>query len=257
MFFQKMTNRETFHFDDFTEKSYRKCIRSAKKQGFNFISFSNYRKKGKNCLWRHDIDFSPQRGLSLAKIENQEGIKSTFFIWLHSDFYNPLELEVKQAILDIQNLGHEIGLHFDVGFYEDGIKSIDELNHWLRFEKEILERFLGFPINAFSFHNPIINSNFSCDDEKVEGMINAYSDYLKKNYTYCSDSFCYWRYQRLSEVILDPEVKNLHVLTHPECWSKNVASPYQRILRTFEGRKQKSIEKFLERSKKVGRKIIK
>lgn len=252
-----MFKRKKYHFNDFTENAYRDCIRLAKSLDFSFIPFTDYKREGKNCLWRHDIDFSPHRALALAKIENTEGISANYFVWLHSDFYNPLELEVKQILFQIHELGHSIGLHFDSGFYENSITSLEDLEAWIIFEKEILERTLAITISAFSFHNPIISSNFSSGNDFIGGMVNVYSDFIKSHYTYCSDSFCYWRYRRLADVIQDAGTQNLHALTHPECWQEKAMSPYKRILRTFEGRKTKSIDKFISRSNAVGRKIIK
>ncbi len=252
-----MFNRKKFNFDDFTENAFRKCIQTVKLKGFNFISFNEYQKAGKNCLWRHDIDFSPHRGLALAKIEQEEGIHANYFIWLHSDFYNLLELEIVEIINRIKNLGHSIGLHFDSGFYGNAIASKDGLEKKLEVEKKILEDIFGFEIHSFSFHNPVVASNFSVDDEKLAGMINVYNKELQNSYTYCSDSFCYWRFRRLMDVIEDPETKRLHALTHPECWTESPMSPYARILRAFDGRKKKSQKKYEMRSIKVGRKLIK
>ena len=55
-----------YYFDDFTEDNYRQLIKLAK-SNYNFIKYEDYNKKGKNLLWRHDIDFSVHRALKLAR----------------------------------------------------------------------------------------------------------------------------------------------------------------------------------------------
>ena len=44
--------------------------------------------KERQIIWRHDIDMSVHRAYSLAKLERGLGVKSTFFILPHSEFYN-------------------------------------------------------------------------------------------------------------------------------------------------------------------------
>ena len=251
----RISPKKKYRFDDFTEAAYEKCLLIAK-QNYQFINFTDYRSDEKVCLWRHDIDFSPHRGLALAKIEAEASIGSTYFVHLHNDFYNLLELEIFQLIKEIHSLGHEIGLHFDLGFYENSIKNSDDLEPLLVFEKSILEKTFDISINSFSFHNPIAHPNINIGEETIGGMVNAYSDYIKAKYAYCSDSFCYWRYKRLMDVIQQEDNQYLHVLTHPECWSKQALGPYSRILRAINGRKDKSIYKYLSRSENFGRKII-
>ena len=77
-----MTVKPTqYHFEDFTEKNYRKLIKLAKKNYvFKFFNSSN---KPPYVLWRHDVDCSVHRALCLAKIEKELGVKSTYFFHLH------------------------------------------------------------------------------------------------------------------------------------------------------------------------------
>ena len=50
---------------------------------------------------------------SLAKIENELGVKATYFLKLHSEFYNLFEKSIFEKVLKIIEFGHNIGLHFE------------------------------------------------------------------------------------------------------------------------------------------------
>ena len=109
-----MTNVESlakqYNFSDFTEKHYVTLIKLAKKK-YLFEPFTT-KTDEPHVLWRHDIDSSVHRALKLAKIEKKLGVKSTYFLRLHSEWYNLFEKEVYDKINDIIKLGHYIGLHF-------------------------------------------------------------------------------------------------------------------------------------------------
>jgi len=251
----KFGNRKKYDYDDFTETMYRKCLLLAKEK-YTLIPFDDYRKDGKNCLWRHDIDYSPHRALRMAEIESEEKIRSTFFVSVHSNAYNFFEKEIFLIIKSIQSMGHHIGLHFDFDFYTDNNPTKLQIKKFLLNEKKILEDHLRAPIKVFSFHNPTL-MNYDISDEIFAGMINVYSQYIKNNYSYISDSSCYWRFRRLKTVLEEAEDQKLLVLTHPVCWTAVPMSPYKRFLRTVNGRRRSSIRYFQSLLKTSNRKIIK
>ena len=117
-----MSNKEKYRFEDFTEESYLKFLRLAKER-YVFRSYSDFDKDENFILWRHDVDFSVHRAKRLAEIEKSENLKTTYFIHLHSEFYNVFEAEISKLIHQIIELGHFIGLHFDTHYY-----SINEEN---------------------------------------------------------------------------------------------------------------------------------
>lgn len=176
----RVTNREKYHFDDFTESAYRDCLKLAKSR-YTFINFHQLQKPGRVCLWRHDVDTSPQRGLALARIEKEEGIQSTFFFLLHSDRYNTLDYQVREVIRNIQALGHEIGLHFDPVYYGGDISNRENMEKWMTYERDILSEVSGQPIRVFSFHNPFVNRLVEIGHEHMGGMVNAFSTSIQKN----------------------------------------------------------------------------
>ncbi len=226
-----------YYFEDFTENEYRKILKLAK-QSWEFIPFAEYRRSGRLCLWRHDLDFSVHRAYRLAQIEAEEGLRATYFILLHSPFYNALENEVLRLISGIRDLGHDLGLHFDPTSYTDLFHSADLFAEKLAFEQGILSSVFGVEIRAFSLHNPTVGDWLvrAEQEDEIAGMVNAYGPYTRHNYGYCSDSNGYWRFRRLRDVLTAATDERLHVLLHDGWWTPEAMSPRQRISRAIEGR---------------------
>jgi hypothetical protein len=244
-----------YYFDDFTENEYRKLLRIAE-ANWTLICYADYKKPGKVCLWRHDLDLSVHRGYRLAQIEAEEGIKATYFVHLHSRFYNPLECEVADLILAICNLGHDLGLHFDPIFYASRLKCDDDLQAFLKFEQQFLAETFQTDIQVFSVHNPDVGNSLKLDQDEIAGMINIYGGYFKQHYGYCSDANGYWRFRRLRDVLEAAEDEKLHVLTHPGWWVPEPMSPRARVARCIEGRGAKTAMRYDQSLAGAGRENI-
>jgi hypothetical protein len=258
---QKDSNTNTgcqdinYYFDDFTEENYRNILRLAK-SNYQSISFSDYNISGKCILLRHDVDYSVHRALKLAEIESEEDIRSTFFLWMHSPFYNLFEEEISEIVRKIIGLGHEIGLHFDTGFYEcHTLKNVDIMNH-LSYEKSIIEHFIGKPVTSFSLHNPSDSMIKKFRLNSYRGMVNTYSKYIRMNFEYCSDSSGYWRFRRLQDMLEKAEFEKIQILTHPEWWTPDILHPRERISRCIEGRRKKQHEWYDSMLKGLGRENV-
>jgi hypothetical protein len=227
-----MSDEYREHESDFTEEHYRELLRLAKGQ-YRFVGFTDTARDERSILWRHDIDFSPQRAGALARIEAEEGVQATYFVLLHSEFYNALEREVVQRITEIASLGHAIGLHFDPQFYGQG----KELEAMLQMERRLLETTFAVPIEAFSWHNTFRGNWIeSVAASSVAGMVNAYSSEIRNRFSYVSDSHGVWRFRRLHDVLADAEDSHVHVLTHPEWWVPDAMPPRKRVTRAIDGR---------------------
>lgn len=226
------TNREKYHFDDFTLEGYREILRVALGT-YGFADYPNAKNLEQFVLWRHDVDMSPASAVETALIENSFGIRSHYFFLPHSEFYNLLERENVKRVQRIGDLGHSVQLHFDSGFY--GVDSEKKLERCLRLEADFLNAVLGVRIEAFSFHNPSA-FDLSCGAERYAGLVNTYSDFFKRDVAYCSDSNGYWRHQRLRELLESGGPPRLQVLTHPEWWQPTVMSPRQRVDKAIDER---------------------
>ena len=245
------TEARKYFFSDFTITNYQKLLSIASKHySFNFFEQAI---KLDSIILRHDLEFSLEIALKMAQIEESLGIKSTYFVQLHSEFYNTLEKKSILQLLEIKNLGHQIGLHFDSHFWN--ISSENELDEKLVFDKEILEKLLDTSIKVFSFHN---NNDFtlSCRNETYGGLINVYSDYFRDNYDYNSDSLGYWRFERLENILKQRKYDKLQVLIHDGMWQEEILPPRQRVFKVIDNNANRLKQLYDDFLVKVGQKNI-
>lgn len=245
-----MTNREKYRFDDFTFENYQGLIKLAKNKGFQFILHKDeFVCERKDVIWRHDVEFEPDYALRMAQIEHDEGVGATYFFQLHSPYYNTLDPHYRDVFLKIKDLGHHVGLHFDSAYW--GITSEEQLNGYIKIDKDYLEKNLNVEIDTFSFHNttPLTQS---CLEYKYGGLINVYSSYFKEHYDYCGDSLGYWRFDRLEDRLNDDSIKHLQVLTHDGNWNDEVLSPRKRFAKLMNDRAGRLIEEQVEGLHRMG-----
>jgi len=235
-----MANKIKYSFDDFTLKNYEDLIKVAKTK-FAFCKYEEENNPKNSIFWRHDVDCSLDYSLNLAQIEHRHEVTSTYFILLHSDFYNPLEHQSLKILEEIISLGHQIGLHFDASFFNCSNES--DLEKYLNLEKKYIENILNIEIKVFSFHNST-ELELSWNNHKYSNCINTYANIFKKDYPYCSDSNGYWRHKRLEDFLRDPTITQAQVLTHPEWWQEKVRSPKERIEMIAEKRSKDTINNY-------------
>jgi hypothetical protein len=228
----RATEMMAIEHSEFTDDAYRALLEVARR-GYRFEPFGTA-SRSRHVLWRHDVDVSVHRALAMARVESSMDVRATYFLLLHSPFYNLLETGVRRAARELATLGHRIGLHFEGAYYED--HALDELPGRITAEQRFLQDLIEVPVEAFSFHNPVIDGTLALDDDEVGGMVNAYGHRLKARYRYISDSNGFWQHDRLPDVLSEASETRLHVLTHPEWWTPETLSPRQRISRAIDGR---------------------
>lgn len=204
-------------------------------------------------LLRHDIDYSISSALEIAEIENRYNLKSTFFVNIHSDFYNFFEKKNILLLKEILSLGHSIGIHFDANFWE--VKNEKYLKDRLEFEKIIIDKSLGITTNVFSFHNPD-EFTLSFKSFKYAGLINTYSNKIMSDYKYCSDSNGYWRHEIMFDVAESLKFKKIHFLTHPGWWTKEDKFPREKIVDQINNRVSLILNDYDENLKRSKRKNL-
>jgi hypothetical protein len=216
--------------DDFTEQRYIEILDSASAR-FDFKKMSDAPKGEGLALWRHDIDFSPNRALALARIEAERGLYATYNVQVSSLYYSVFESEVISMLQSIAALGHEIGLHFDPSIYKNpNAKSL------LVREVQLLSDLLGLEVKSFSLHNPTTYDLDEFSNETYEGLVNATAPVWREHFTYCSDSNGMWRFTPLIDLIADENVTNLYLLSHPVWWQPQSMLPREMIRRSIDGR---------------------
>lgn len=202
---------------EFTYDAYRGLIRELKMHQYNISDYHHYDNVEKPCILRHDIDQSPQRALSLAKVEKELGVTSTYFVLVTSDFYNVFSEENRKTFGEIANMGHTIGLHFDEMAYSDDtfIKDEKELRARLieriMTEAKLLSMAIDINVDTVSMHRP---SKFCLEsDLQIPGMINSYGKKFFNEFKYLSDSRHHWREDVLGHICAEA-YDQLHILTH-------------------------------------------
>lgn len=235
-----LTKKNAIDYSDFTVSHYRELLRLAR-CNWPIVGYENIPWDSRFLIWRHDCDYSLNRAKVLAQIESEEGVSATYFVNPRCEFYNLLERSQIDILLELQDMGHQIGLHFDGMFH--ATYNEFELVAQLQMEASILEATLGIKPKAFSFHNPSA-FHLSCEEEGYAGMLNCYSKRFKRDVAYTSDSNGYWRYRRLHDVLLSAEESRLQVLTHPGWWQDEPMTSRQRVFRAVYGRADATIRFF-------------
>lgn len=248
-----MAAKTDYNIEDFTEENYRRLLHIAKTNNI-ICNFMEALDAERGIVLRHDIDFSVHRAFALSEIEKDEGIQSTYFVYLHSQFYNTLEREVTDLLKKIIANGCFIGLHFEPAWYNLEISDKERLLNKIKMEKEILEQILDVNISVLSFHNPDVGGDWcKINDLWLGDTLNVYGSYFRENFEYCSDSNGYWRFRRLEDVLVDSKNKKIQILTHPGWWQKEAMYPYERVRRCVEGRDNHNLELYTNTLEKLRR----
>jgi hypothetical protein len=177
---------------------------------FPFSQLDEARAEPRAALWRHDVEVSLSGALEMAALDHQLGVSATFFLLISSE-YNVFEREQANVIDKIRCLGHDLGLHYDVGLLnERGVFNPD----LLLLQIDLLARYFGAKISAMSAHLPLF-SDILPDMLKEHGVVDAYS---LSDFRYVSDSGQLWRGAMPTEML--QQEQKLQVLIHPDYWSR-------------------------------------
>ena len=203
----------------FSFEHYYNTLQKAKESGYKFLQckeFAQIKNYEKVIILRHDVDFCLENSLVFSKLETSLGIKSTYFIRLHSRRYNPLDIKNYKIVQNIISQGHEIGLHHEPDFtnfcLNGGFSSIkDEIN--------CFNTLFQTKIHGVSTHEPTRNAiQISPDNlHNFPLKYEAYFPHFIKDMKYISDSGSRWREGCMSEWIAKGEPK-LCIVTHPGWW---------------------------------------
>ncbi|AWB28351.1 polysaccharide deacetylase family protein [Halococcoides cellulosivorans] len=179
---------------------------------------------GDGVVLRHDVDLSIEKALTMARIEADRGIQSTYCFLLTSALYNPLELEHRDRIRTIEALGHEIALHFSTHEYwgPDERLDTDTLVERVEAEQAILDSITASHPETVSFHVP---PSWVLDRE-FEGFRNAYAPEFFSEMNYVADSKQRWRD---GPPTVDAVEADTQVLVHPGLWGEADADFEARI----------------------------
>ncbi len=94
---------------DFTLSSYKQIISTLQAQSFFFQTFEGFiqNPKEKVLILRHDVDRLPENALTMARMENEVGVKGSYYFGMVKESFD------EDIIKQIAEMGHEIGYHYE------------------------------------------------------------------------------------------------------------------------------------------------
>jgi len=188
-------------------------------------------------ILRHDVDRSPKNALKMAELENEMGVRSTYY------FRYPYTFK-PDIIKRIHELGHEVGYHYETlskakGDYERAIRM---------FERELQEFRKIVDVKTISMHgNPLSKYDNRLLWEKYDfrkyGIIGeAYLSINDFEILYITDTGRNWgnkhnirdKYiwksingkvkgtNHLIRILGELRLRKLYMTVHPERWGYNI-----------------------------------
>jgi hypothetical protein len=167
-------------------------------------------------ILRHDVDYSPAAALRLAEREADRAISATYFLLAGTRYYNLLAPEHAHVARRLAELGHEVGLHYDVNSFRPF--PCAEWRNLLRAQADLLSELAGAGVVSIAMHQPALNGE---DPFKVDsGFINAYHSQFVRDTVYVSDSCRAWRNGGWSMLQSGVIPRRLQLCLHPINWSE-------------------------------------
>ena len=228
---------------DFTLNIYKELLNTTFDSGYSITSFKDYL-SGNNLgnkiiIFRHDVDRKPAYSLNMAKLENELGIKASYY------FRVVKESHEANIIKEVVQLGHEIGYHYEdlslaKGNFKKAIKS---------FEKNLNKLRQFYPVKTICMHgsplsqwdNRLIWSKYNYHNYGIIGE--PYFDIDFNKVLYLTDTGRRWNGEKYSirdkvnskfkfsfkstfELINELKNDNLprHIMIniHPQRWHDNI-----------------------------------
>ena len=210
----------------FNYAEYRNII-TLVKQNLPIIDFSEVNDEvNAFCVLRHDIEFSIDRALQMARIEHEDlNVHSTYTVQLRNNTYNALSQKNIEAIQEIESMGHYIGLHQNPPQMSD-----DELVDYITKDIETLEHYYGFSVDRFAFHRCGSNPGILERYVEIPGKINCYAKEFFHYFSgdkpeeirvhYLADSNHDWKYGHPFNIDYWDLPQKMQLLTHPYSWTE-------------------------------------
>lgn len=222
---------------DFSYRYFRRILQAIKSNFELYLvseapKFLNIIEVGKpKLILRHDIDVSLKRGLRMTEIESEFRVPATYMVMINSPFYCIKDKTSRDILRQLINLGHEVGLHFDLNEEEcNNNYKVSFVEAKIHSACEALESIIGLPVQSISFHHPI--PPFLRGPLMIGGRVNAYAKELMT--WYLSDSKGYWREGEPLPKLFRHSKSLLQLLIHPIWWGDEHMLPKDRLQEFFD-----------------------
>ncbi len=187
------------------------------------IPFSEWDGQQRVILMRHDIDLDVQPAHAMFRIQQEVGVKSSFFFLTTCHSYNPCSYSNRSMIREISDGGFEVGLHFDPLLYDES-----KLQEAISFETSVLEQITGKPVKSISLHNPSMHGRFPT----FHRFNNVYEEPFFSSEYYLSDSRMNFREKDPFRFLQKVKERSIQVLFHPLHFTEQGVG-YQDIMSSF------------------------
>lgn len=211
----------------FTYEGYKELLKLLAGHNYRFTDYKSWQQADRCVILRHDIDYDIDKAVRLAAEEENEGVASTYFVLLTSDFYNVFSKKDSDKLKRILDYGHTIGLHFDEARYPETAGDTQKIKKKITEEAGLLGKAIERKIDIVSMHRPsraVLEA-----DMNIPGMINSYGTTYFKEFKYLSDSRRRWR-EPLDKIIESGKYRRLHILTHAFWYNEIEKDMHQTVL---------------------------
>ena len=201
-------------------REYRQLIQRFLSKGYRVEFFSDSPDPRSVLLLRHDIDFDVRYADEMSQVEDEMGVKATYFFLLHSASYNLLETENMERIRSMHARGHQVSIHFDPTLYDD-------IESGFAKEKRLFESMFDVTIQFTSIHRP--SDFFLNRKEDICGVRHTYQPAYFDDIKYFADSAGSFRYGHPCESATFERRDTIQLLTHPVWWVTGEGSPIAKL----------------------------
>lgn len=178
---------------DFSLEIYHRLLSTLIREGYTFITMQQYfaapvEPDTKTIVLRHDVDKNPDYSLQTAIMENELGIKASYY------FRAVPQSDDREIIYEIAALGHEIGYHYEDMSLADG----DVEKAYQLFKKHLQHFRHYYPVKTICMHGAPTSAydgrdlwkSYSYRDEGIIGE--PYFDFDFDHALYLTDTGRQW-----------------------------------------------------------------
>ena len=180
---------------------------------------------------RHDIKMSLHKALRMAEIEHEYGMPATYMVRSDSLLYSLTGRQARILLLELVQMGHEVGLHFDLAHETRQSSSFLRLvEAEIQTACERIEQIICRPVRSLSFQRslPLLFDG----PLLINGRVNADGQELR---AWCiSESGGHWRDGEPLPQLKRPTGPALQLILHPIWWGDERMIAPQRLQEFFD-----------------------